>query len=277
MGTNAAPPWARLTLRRYERATPMPPTMFLSRFLDDATILHRCPLSEVHEHLLKTYPQNLPFKFECRAERSNIHMLDIHIVSLYPFQTSVWWKPTHTCSYIPWEANVPRHIRIAWVKGEFIRYVRICSSLRFYRLCCRRLVRALIYLKYPKSVIQHQLVAWCDRDKYLKLKRDVVYNVVGGRVANEPHKSSLSQVELNKTPHSHTTPRASIHVFRVRHHSSLPILWSNIIQKFKRNLNCLPNVKIFTILKPLPNIKALFRRRAQRALRAHAPVASDGN
>ena len=99
----------------------MPPTMFLFRFLDDAAILQRCPLSEVHEHLLKTYPQNLPFEFECRAERSNIHMLDIHIVSLYPFQTSVWWKPTHTCSYIPWEANVPRHIHIAWVKGEFIR------------------------------------------------------------------------------------------------------------------------------------------------------------
>ena len=155
--------------------------------------------------------------------------------------------------------------------------MRICSSLRFYRLCCRRLVRALIYLKYPKSVTQHQSVAWCDRDKYLKLKPDVVCNVVGGRVANEPHESSLSQVELNKMPHSHTTPRASIHVLRVRHHSSLPILWSNTIGKFKRNLNCLPNVNILTILKTLPNIKALFRRRAQQALRAPAPVASDGN
>ena len=53
----------------------------------------------------------------------------------------------------------------SWVKRDFIPYVRICSSLRFYRLCYRQLVRALIYLKYPKSVIQRQSVAWCDRDK----------------------------------------------------------------------------------------------------------------
>ena len=252
MGTNAAPPWAQLTLRCYERANPMPPTRVLFRFLDDATVLRRCPLSEVHEHWLRTYPHVLPFELGCRVERSNIRMLDMQIVSLCPFQTSVWWKPTHTCSYIPWEANVPRHIHIAWVKKEFVRYLRICSSVRFYRLWCRRLVRAFIYLKYPKSVIQRQSVAWCDRDKYLKLKRDMVCNVVGGTVANEPHESSLSQVELNKTPRLHTTPRASIHVFRVRHRLSLPILWSNIIRTFKRNLNCLPNVKIFTILKPLP-------------------------
>ena len=65
-------------------------------------------------------------------------------------------------------------------------------------------------------------------------------------------------------------------MFRVRHDSSLPILWADIIRKFKRNLNCLPNVKIFTILKPLPYMKALFRRYAQQALCTDAPVASDG-
>ena len=34
----------------------------------------------------------------------------------------------------------------------------------------------------------------------------------------------------------------------------------------------LPKVKIFAILKPLPSIKALFRRRAQQALRAHTSL-----
>ena len=70
--------------------------------------------------------------------------------------------------------------------------------------------------------------------------------------------SSLSQVELNKTQDSHTTPWASIDVFRVRHHSSLPVVWSKIIRKIKSNLNCLPNVNVFTILKPIHSIKALF-------------------
>ena len=139
--------------------------MFLFCFLDDATILHRCPLSQVHKHLHNAYPKNLPFEFGCRVERSNIQMLDIHIVPLYPLSvmgTSVYWKPMHTCSYIPSEANVPRHTHIVWVKGGFIPYVRICSSLHFYRLFCRRLIRALIYLGYPKSIIPQQSVAWCD-------------------------------------------------------------------------------------------------------------------
>ena len=73
------------------------------------------------------YPSNPPWSLEVTDRVSDIHFLDVHIVALCPLKTSVLRKPTHTCSYTRWDVNVPRHIRIAWVRRQFIRYIRICS------------------------------------------------------------------------------------------------------------------------------------------------------
>ena len=182
-------------------------------------------------------------------------------MALCPLKTSVYWKPTHTCSYIRWDANVPRHIRIAWVRGEFVRYIRICSSCSFYRLCCQRLTRALLFLNYPKHVIQAQAIDWDDRHKYTTLRRDSAASG-GGRDAVNSHIVSLSQAEQN--PHSTIGP--IVHVLRVVHHSALPLRWSSVVHGLKSKLPFIPGLKLFAILRPLPNIKRLFRRWALHAL-----------
>ena len=51
MGTNAAPPWAQLTLRSYEHAGRLPSDCLLCRFLDDGLILHRSSHTMVKQHL----------------------------------------------------------------------------------------------------------------------------------------------------------------------------------------------------------------------------------
>ena len=261
MGTNAAPPWAQLTLRSYEHAGRLPSDCLLFRFLDDGLILHRSSHTVVKQHLDVTYPQNLPWSFEVTDRVSDIHFLDVHIVALCPLKTSVYWKPTHTCSYIRWDANVPRHIRIVWVRGEFIRYIRICSSCSFYRLCCQRLIRALLFLNYPKHVIQAQAIDWDDRHKYTTLRRDSAASG-GGRDAVNSHIVSLSQAEQNR----HSTIGPIVHVLRVVHHSALPLRWSSVVHGLKSKLPFIPGLKLFAILRPLPNIKRLFRRWALRAL-----------
>ena len=261
MGTNEAPPWAQLTLRSYEHAGRLPSDCVLFRFLDDGLILHRSSHTVVKQHLDVIYPPNLPWSFEVTDMVSDIHFLDVHIVALCPLKTSVYWKPTHTCSYIRWDANVPRHIRIAWVRGEFIRYIRICSSCSFYRLCCQRLIRALLFLNYPKHVIQAQAIDWDDRHKYTTLRRDSAASG-GGRDAVDSHIVSLSQAEQN--PHSTIGP--IVHVLRVVHHSALPLRWSSVVHGLKSRLPFIPGLKLFAILRPLPNIKRLFRRWALRAL-----------
>ena len=56
------------------------------------------------------------------------------IVTVFPLLTSICWKRTHTCSYIryiSWDSNVPRHVRLQWVRGEFIAISEFVLSLHF--------------------------------------------------------------------------------------------------------------------------------------------------
>ena len=62
-------------------------------------------------------------------------------------------------------------------------------------------------------------------------------------------------------------PRQSDHVIlRVVHHSALPLRWSSVVHGLKSKLPFIPSLKLLAILRPLPNIKRLFRRWALRAL-----------
>ena len=61
MGTNAAPPWAQLVLRSYERLKPLASAPIF-RFLDDGLVLHKqCDTHHVTSALCDMYPEDLPF------------------------------------------------------------------------------------------------------------------------------------------------------------------------------------------------------------------------
>ena len=86
MGTNAAPPWAQLMLRAYERSVPLPQPWALFRFIDDGFMLHPAVDSEaVKQHLARMYPAGLPFTFDADCAKSGVSFLDILVVSMYPF------------------------------------------------------------------------------------------------------------------------------------------------------------------------------------------------
>ena len=117
------------------------------------------------------------------------------------------------------------------------------------------------FLNYPKSVIQAQAIDWEDRHKFTTLRRDSTASD-GGRDAVDLPIVSLSQAEQN--PHSTIGP--IVHVLRVVHHLLLPLRWSSMVHGLKSKLHFIPGLKLFAILRPLPNIKRLFRRWALRAL-----------
>ena len=118
MGTNCAPSWAQLVLRAYERRSPLPRDILLWRYIDDGFAVHPLSLSvqDLNTHLCKVYPKHLAFTFVDKASRCGIAFLDIWVVSLAPLRTSVYWKPSHACTYIPWRANVPRHTKCSWIR-----------------------------------------------------------------------------------------------------------------------------------------------------------------
>ena len=90
--------------------------------------------------------------------------MDCLIPSLQPLRTTVYFKPTHSCSYIPWGRNTPTHTKTGWLRAECIRYLWLCSSEITYGRCVARLRGAIKRLNYPKSAadpmgIQKQVLA----------------------------------------------------------------------------------------------------------------------
>ena len=128
VGTNCAPTWTNLVLRFYERMHNVV-GMMLFCFIDDGLVLHH-PQEDEKAFLVKLqapYLAHLRVGMECFYRQCSIPFMDLLIVRLQPLKTSVDFEPTHTCSYIPWNSNTPRHVKQGWIVAECIRFLRICS------------------------------------------------------------------------------------------------------------------------------------------------------
>ena len=92
MGTNCAPSWAQLTLRAYEKKSPLPRDIMLWRYIDDGFTIHPLSLKvgDLNTLLSEVYPPHLSFTFENTASRCGVAFLDIWVVSLAPLRTSVF-------------------------------------------------------------------------------------------------------------------------------------------------------------------------------------------
>ena len=168
MGTNAAPAWGNLIARAYERATPLPPTVVVYRFLDDGCICY--PLSLwgwVHAWLKRTYPPHLPWDLMCTNSTGRFSFLDVYVISLSPLHHHTYFKETHSCAYVPWNSNVPRSTKTGWITGECIRHLRRCSHRPYYQAVLRRLQLSLVRLRYPKHLWERFPITWDQRHRYV--------------------------------------------------------------------------------------------------------------
>ena len=228
MGRNCAPSWAQLVLRAYERRSPLPRDILLWRYIDDGFAVHPLSLSvqDLNTHLCKVYPKHLAFTFVDKASRCGIAFLDIWVISLAPLRTSVYWKPSHACTYIPWRSNVPRHTKCSWIRGECNRYLRICSHEHFYALCLRRLTTAVELLDYPKHLVTQMILSWDERSKVLIPRRERVLAHV------DDAQCSLSQVEGHESSVIGGGGRVEIprvHILRAWHHSAVQLSWPRVL------------------------------------------------
>ena len=271
MGMNSAPPWAQLTLRSFEKMRPLPPGIPLLRFLDDGLVLHRASETEMIKTCLqRMYPKDLPFAFEALGSARGVTFLDVRFISVEPLRTSVFWKSTHACAYMPWTTNVPRHIRESWIHAEFVRYLRICSDEKYYIICSNRLVDALVWLQYPQRVIRDKLIPWSERHKFLGVGARKSKNT---RLIEPNHNgASLSQAE-NGVVDTHgirgggrESFSKTTHVLHAEHHGGVPMSWARACYVLKRRLLFMNHMNLFAIFKPLKNLKALFRKSARTTL-----------
>ena len=122
MGTNAVPTWANLVLRSYESRVPSPSSHVMTRFIDEGPVLHHPNVTreQLLHDIQSLYPPHLMVEFEAFNRMTNIPYMDLLIVKVKPPETSVYFKPTHTCSCIPWGSKTPRHVKLGWGTGECI-------------------------------------------------------------------------------------------------------------------------------------------------------------
>ena len=248
MGTNCAPSWAQLTLRAYEKKSPLARDIMLWRYIDDGFTIHPLSLKvgDLNTLLSEVYSPHLSFTFENTASRCGVRFLDIWVVSLAPLRTSVFWKKSHACTYIPWRANLPRHIKCSWVRGECIGYLRICSHERFYIMCLDRLKTALKLLDYPNHVVSHMVLSWKDRANVIIPRRECL-------VLDRQVNCSLSKAENGEDGVRGGGGRVGIprvHVLRAWHHSAVQLSWSPVVHCIAKGLPFLKGkVRLFAILR----------------------------
>ena len=167
----------------------------------------------------------------------------MRVIRLKELITAVFFKPTHTCCYIPCSSNHPRSIKLGWIKGEVVRFLRICSHKVFFDICVAYLRGALKRLGYPKFAYDPLPLTWHDKRHYTKR-----------RGAQE---------------RSHI-----VHVVRAPHHSSVSISWSKVVRSVESKMRpFLPRLRLHVTLQPSLPLRRVFLSRKTKLLRQGELVA----
>jgi hypothetical protein len=142
MGTSCAPTYANLFLASFEGpalADFKEHILFYRRFIDDTFAIIKGSLEDVLQFQRRFGSLHPNMRMEWTQSQRALPFLDIQVsLELDPrkpafnpqkrIKTNVYQKALNAYLYIPWNSCHSVASKRAWVKGELIRYVRICSS-----------------------------------------------------------------------------------------------------------------------------------------------------
>lgn len=142
MGTACAPTYANLFLAGYE----VPALdefkdmlLFYRRFIDDTFAIIKGTIEDVRSFQRRFGSLHPNMRMEWTESRHRLPFLDVHVSLEFDHRfpafnprmrlsTNVYQKALNAYLYIPWISCHSDDSKRAWVKGELIRYVRICSK-----------------------------------------------------------------------------------------------------------------------------------------------------
>ena len=61
--------------------------------------------------MLAPYPAHLQVGVACFNRECDILFMDSLIAMLQRLKTSVYFKPNHSCVYVPWNSKIPQHVK----------------------------------------------------------------------------------------------------------------------------------------------------------------------
>jgi hypothetical protein len=147
--------------------------LMYKRYIDDTFMIVQGTEKDVNNIMDKLNQLDETIKFTHTASKKSIDFLDIIIkydAHLGKIDTSVFQKKLNKYAYLPWNSWHTRYMKAGFIKGEAIRYARLCSKEQDFIQTIQLFIIRLQKRGYPLNFIHKAInkVSWLYRDKYLK-------------------------------------------------------------------------------------------------------------
>jgi hypothetical protein len=236
MGTSVAPILANIYLALIvdEQIKALPNVILYKRYIDDVFIL--LSDTDTENTILQIKDIISPFKAEFNFSAKHVDFLDlsIHIIN-NNLEIDLYQKPINKYLYLPANSHHPIHQITGFIRGELLRYRRICSN-----------------------------------DQRFKVHKLEFYNRLKKRGYSRKFLDKLFLQPL--TPRTRTHHSKPIINFIIRYHPCASFI--KILKKHLKNLNLkYPNQVFRLVFKNSPNLQKLLIKSAlsdrQQALLRH--------
>ena len=172
MGSPMIPPYANIFMYQLEKQTVHTYTnsgliLLYKRFIDDVFIVTKDSNTAQLQHELNNLNPSIKLTWTPPSKYCNF--LDITItVKNNKLQTNVYQKELNTYAYLPFHSYHTIAQKRGFIKGEAIRYARICTTETDFKTMVKLFTLRLQRRGYPLSFIQKSLgqVQHKDRQKY---------------------------------------------------------------------------------------------------------------
>lgn len=172
MGSPMIPPYANIYMYQLEKNTVYKYKetgllLLYKRFIDDVFIITRdSNVTELQNELNSLHPA---IKLTWSPLAKHCNFLDLNIsIKNGKLHTSVYQKQLNTYAYLPFHSYHTIAQKRGFVKGEAIRYARICTNEKDFKLMVKLFTLRLQRRGYPLSFIEKSLgqVQHKDRHNY---------------------------------------------------------------------------------------------------------------
>jgi hypothetical protein len=172
MGSPMIPPYANIFMYQLEKNTvhkymDLGTILLYKRFIDDVFILTKdSDITELQSELNSLNPS---IKLTWTPPAKHCNFLDLVVlVKDAKIHTKVYQKQLNTYAYLPFHSYHTMSQKRGFIKGEAIRYARICTSEADFKLMVKLFTLRLQRRGYPLSFIKRALgqVQHKDRQKY---------------------------------------------------------------------------------------------------------------
>jgi hypothetical protein len=177
MGSPMIPPYANIYMFMLERETvkkymKMNLIILYKRFIDDILIITR----DTHSHLLSSFKNELNnthpkihLTWTDKSTQCNFLDITIEITNKNLIHTNVYQKPLNMYAYLPFHSYHTNSHKKGFIKGEAIRYSRICSRKRDFDYIIKLFIIRLQRRGYPLHFINNAIgeVKWNNRIQHL--------------------------------------------------------------------------------------------------------------